>query len=147
MREGFVRLLYHNVTPNYHMKMSHFGLAFQAVRFMVRRLGRHQERFIVTMRDIQRYRVVQEVLEGKLRSTQAALILKVSYRHFLPLKQRVKAEGIKGILRPSRASLRKIAPHKVQHIVSPFKNRYSRLNILHFKGQACRGAPDIPLLY
>ena len=54
---------------------------------------------IITMKDIQRYEIIKDVLAKRLKGTVAAELLGVHYIHFLRLKKKVKLSGINGILR------------------------------------------------
>lgn len=50
-------------------------------------------KLIVTMRDIQRYKVIIAVLKKRLTLTDASEVLSVSYRHAIRLKQRIQENG------------------------------------------------------
>jgi len=92
-----------------------------------------EERFIVTMRDIQRYRILKDCLEKRIKATQASHILGLSYIHTLRLKKRVIQGGLKGLLRISRPSARKIPKKIVRKIYYLYREHYWDFNILHFK--------------
>ena len=92
-----------------------------------------EERFIVTMRDIQRYRILKDCLEKRIKATQASHILGLSYIHTLRLKKRVLREGLTGLLRISRPSARKIPKKTVRRICYLCREHYWDFNILHFK--------------
>lgn len=92
-----------------------------------------EPKVLVTMKDIKRYSVIKEVLEKKLKATQAAQALGLSYIHTLRLKKKVKELGFKGILRTGREAPNKI-PDKLADKVSGLYRKYYRgFNILHFK--------------
>ena len=61
-----------------------------------------EPKITVTMKDIQRFKIITEVIEHKLKGTQASEILGISYIHFLRLKKKVVLHGINGLLRKSR---------------------------------------------
>lgn len=92
-----------------------------------------EERFIVTMRDIQRYRILKDCLEKRIKATQASHILGLSYIHTLRLKKRVIQRGLKGLLRISRPSARKIPKKIVRKTCYLYREHYWDFNILHFK--------------
>jgi len=87
----------------------------------------------VTMRDIQRHRILKDVIEKKLKAIQASVILGLSYIHTLRLKEKVAQAGLKGLLRPSREAPNKIPDEKIKLIASLYKKYYWDFNIMHFK--------------
>ena len=48
-----------------------------------------KNKLLVTMKDIQRFRIIQDVLEKKLKAIQASQILGLSYIHLLRLKKKL----------------------------------------------------------
>ncbi len=92
-----------------------------------------EKRFIVTMRDIQRYRILKDCVEKRIKATQASHILGLSYIHTLRLKKRVIQSGLEGLLRISRPSPRKIPQKIVRKICYLYREHYWDFNILHFK--------------
>lgn len=92
-----------------------------------------ENKFLLTMKDIQRFRIITDVLEKKLKATQASYILGLSYRHLLRLKKRVAKFGLQGLLRVSRPSPRKIPQAKAKVIAGLYQDLYWDFNILHFK--------------
>lgn len=92
-----------------------------------------EKSFLVTMRDIERYRVLMDCLEKKIKATQASLLLGLSYIHTLRLKKKVALSGLEGLLRPYRPSPRKIPEAKAKLIADLYKDLYPDFNILHFK--------------
>lgn len=87
----------------------------------------------VTMRDIQKYRILKDVIEKKLKATQASVILGLSYIHTLRLKEKVAQAGLKGLLKPGREAPNKIPDEKIKLIASLYKKYYWDFNIMHFK--------------
>jgi len=87
----------------------------------------------VTMRDIQRHRILKDVIEKKLKAIQASVILGLSYIHTLRLKEKVAQAGIKGLLRLGREAPNKIPDEKIKLIASLYKKYYWDFNIMHFK--------------
>jgi hypothetical protein len=92
-----------------------------------------EPKILVTMRDIQRYRILKDVIEKKVKAVQASLILGLSYIHTLRLKQKVAQAGLKGLLRGGREAPNKIPHEKVKLIASLYKKYYWDFNIMHFK--------------
>ncbi len=92
-------------------------------------------KLIVTMKDIQRYKVLTEVFERRLSLKDATEILSVSYRQGIRLKQRIKEEGLEGILRKTMSSApnQKITPEMFEEIFNLRKKLYYDFNIMHFK--------------
>lgn len=87
----------------------------------------------VTMRDIQRHRILKDVIEKKLKAIQASVILGLSYIHTLRLKEKVAQAGIKGLLRPGREAPNKIPDEKIKLIARLYKKYYWDFNTMHFK--------------
>ena len=92
-----------------------------------------EERFIVTTRDIQRYRILKDCLEKRIKATQASHIIGLSYIHTSRLKERVLQRGLKGLLRISNPSPRKIPKKIVRKICYLYREHYWDFNILHFE--------------
>ena len=46
------------------------------------------EKLKVTMEDVQRFKILMEVIDKKLRVTDASAVLSLSYRHTLRLKDK-----------------------------------------------------------
>lgn len=92
-------------------------------------------KLIVTMRDIQRYKVITEVLKKRLSLTDASEVLSVSYRHAIRLKQRIQENGFEGILRKALlfAPNQKITSELANEIINLRGNLYYDFNIMHFK--------------
>lgn len=92
-------------------------------------------KLLVTMSDIERYKVLTEVLEKRLTAQDASLVLSLSYRHTLRLKEKVKIEGLEGLLRKTPVSPpnRKITEPLIDEILKLRRELYYDFNILHFK--------------
>ena len=56
-------------------------------------------KWIVTMKEIHRYKVLKEIIEKKLTAKEASSLLSLSYRHTLRLKHRIIKQGFEGILK------------------------------------------------
>ena len=93
------------------------------------------EKLKVTVEDIQRLKILMEVLDKKLRVADAAAVLSLSYRHTLRLKEKVRDEGLEGLLRktPSSPANIKITDQMVDDILKLRKEFYYDFNMMHFK--------------
>ena len=90
-------------------------------------------RLHATMRDITKYHILQEVLEGKIKGYQAASLLGYTTVHISRLKKRLQNGDFESLLRPIRPSPCKTPQRIVQEITSLHEQRYWDFNILHFK--------------
>jgi len=90
---------------------------------------------LVTMRDIQRYKVLTEVIEKKLTARNASELLSLSYRHTLRLKDKVKTEGFEGLLRktPPYPPNKKATDEMVNEILRLRRELYYDFNMAHFR--------------
>ncbi len=93
-----------------------------------------ERKLLVTMKDIQRYRILRTVIEKKLKASQAALMLKLSYVHISRLKKRVLNNGLEGLLRkhPPQPPNKKITEKDIAQIIKLRKEIYHDFNISHF---------------
>ena len=93
-----------------------------------------QQKLLVTMKDIQKYKVLRDVTEKKLKGTQAAQLLNLTPVHISRLKKRFLKEGFHGLLRRSPTSRpnRKIDDKDVEKILKLRKELYYDFNIMHF---------------
>jgi len=89
--------------------------------------------YIVTMKDIQRYRVLKDLLDRKVKGVQAALILNVHPVHVCRLKKKLLKYGFQGLLRPRRSPTNKIPGSRANIIAALYKEHYWDFNIMHFK--------------
>lgn len=92
-----------------------------------------EERLLVTMKDVQRYRILMDCLEKRITATQASQILGLSYIHTLRLKKKVAHDGLRGLLRPRRPSGRKIPHQTTKEVCYLYREYYWDFNIMHFK--------------
>lgn len=86
----------------------------------------------LTMKDVKKYEIIKQVIAGQLKNTEAARLLNYHPVHICRLKQRIKALGIKGILRPKLASNRKLPDSVKEQVKRLYKNIYYDFNISHF---------------
>lgn len=92
-----------------------------------------ERNFNITMRDLMKYEVLQQLLKGEIKGAQAASLLGYTQVHVSRLKKRLQNGGFESLLRPTKPSPRKIPQRIVQEIVSLHEQRYWDFNILHFK--------------
>ncbi|MBL7070261.1 MAG: ISNCY family transposase [Candidatus Omnitrophica bacterium] len=104
------------------------------------------KQFIITMKDLQRYRVLKDVLDKKLKGSEAALALGLSYVHISRLKKKVEFNGLEGLLRPRHPALNKIPDSKARVIAGIYKDHYWDFNIMHFRDKLLE-VHDIKLSY
>src|SRR5450432_855577 len=79
-----------------------------------------EQRVDISMRNIDRLKVIHEVLEGHLRQRQAASQLGLSRRQVIRLCQRVKQEGNRGIMHrlQGRSSNHQLDPFILEQALS-----------------------------
>ncbi|MGC8785057.1 MAG: ISNCY family transposase [Armatimonadota bacterium] len=88
----------------------------------------------ITEEEVERYHLLQEVTKQHLTLAQAALLMGVSYRHALRLKQRFLQQGLEGLCRrlPPQPPRQKITPQMKQTIIQLRQSLYHHFNLLHF---------------
>ena len=93
-----------------------------------------EQKLLVTMKDIQRHKVLKDLIEKKLDGSQAASLLKVSYVHVSRLKNKLLKWGFESILRktPFSPPNKKITEADIKEILRLRDNIYYDLNIMHF---------------
>jgi hypothetical protein len=86
------------------------------------------------MKDIQRYKILQEVINKRLKGTEAAVLLNLSCVHVSRLKQKLLKEGFEGLPRklPLKPPNQKISDADKDKIKALRKELYYDFNILHF---------------
>jgi transposase len=92
-----------------------------------------EQKLLVTMKDVQRYRVLKDVIAKKLKGSEAAELLNLSYIHISRLKKRLLEGGFEALLRkpPPRPPNQKISDSDVQRILKLRKEIYYDFNIMH----------------
>ena len=92
------------------------------------------QKLLVTMKDIQRYKVLKDVLEKKLKGIEAAQILNLTPVHVSRLKAKLLVGGFEEILRkpPPLPPNKKISDDTVQKILKLRKELYYDFNVMHF---------------
>ena len=93
-----------------------------------------RRKYLLTMKELNRYGILNDVLKHNIPLTQGARLMGISYRQALRLKKRVKLEGIEGIISRHREPHNRVPEALREKIVTLYINEYgSRFNILHFK--------------
>lgn len=94
-----------------------------------------EQKLLVTMKDIQRHKVLSDLIEKRLNGSQAAELLGLSYVHISRLKKKVLNGGLEAILRkpPSSPPNQNITHSMIEEIVKLRKAIYYDFNIMHFK--------------
>lgn len=89
----------------------------------------------VTVEDIQRFKILTEVIDKKLKVADVAEVLSLSYRHTLRLRDKVRDEGLEGLLRKSHSSPanRKMTDQMIEEILRLRREIYYDFNMMHFK--------------
>jgi transposase len=85
------------------------------------------------MKEVNRYRVISEVIQKYLRVKDAAVILKRSERQVYRIKQRVAKEGAKGVIHrgKGRRGPRWLTDKIKSRINSVYKTKYEGFNLTH----------------
>lgn len=93
-----------------------------------------KRKLLVTMKDMQRHKVLNDVIEKKLKGIEAALLLNLTPVHVSRLKNKFQKEGFEGLLRkyPSSAPNKKISEENIKQILSLRKEFYYDFNVMHF---------------
>ena len=92
------------------------------------------QKLLVTMKDIQRYKVLKDVVDKKLKGIEAASLLNLTPVHISRLKNKLLKGGFEEILRkpPPMPPNQKISDIDVQRILKLRKELYYDFNIMHF---------------
>jgi len=87
------------------------------------------------MKDIQRYKILKDVVDKKLTGVAAAELLRLTPVHVCRLKQRLLRDGLEGLLRqlPAAPVHNKIPASVIRQITDLRRTVYYDLNVLHFK--------------
>ena len=93
-----------------------------------------KQKLLVTMKDVQRHKVLKDVIDKKLTGVEAAQLLNLTPIHISRLKQRLLKGGFEAILRrsPDAPPNQKISDSNVQKILRLRKSLYYDFNIMHF---------------
>jgi len=92
------------------------------------------QRWQLSAKEIARYGVIENTIEGYLKANLAAEELCLSKRQVFRLKRKLKEEGIEGLIHGNRrrASPRRIPDHVRDTIDYLYRGRYDGFNISHF---------------
>jgi len=92
------------------------------------------QKLLITMKDIQRYNVLKDVLDKRLKGVEAAVLLNLTPVHISRLKTKLLAGGFEEILRkpPPSPPNRQISDADIQKILKLRKELYYDFNIMHF---------------
>lgn len=87
----------------------------------------------LTMKEVNRYKVICEANKGYLKVKDAALILKLSERQVFRLKAKVKKEGAKGVIHETKGKRRprwltEKIKNKIKYL---YQTKYQGFNITH----------------
>ena len=89
--------------------------------------------YIITMKDIKKIEILQQVIDKKIKGYEAASLLGYTQVHISRLKQKVIKSGFESILRIRRPSSRKLKDSFKKRIANLYKETYYDFNIMHFK--------------
>ena len=94
-----------------------------------------EPKIITTMKDIQRYKVIQDVAEKRITGLIAAKILGLTNVHVSRLKKKFKERGFESLQRkpPPYPPNKKVTDEQLQKIIQLRKELYFGFNINHFK--------------
>ena len=95
----------------------------------------NESKIIVTMKDIQRYKVLQDVIEKRITGLKAAEILGLTNVHISRLKKRLSIGGFDALLRkpPATPPNKQVSQEQINKIIKLREEIYYDLNINHFK--------------
>jgi len=93
------------------------------------------EKLLVTKKDIKRFKVLKDVIEKKLKGTEAAQLLNLTTVHISRLKKRLLNEGFEGLLRRVACAPpdNKIPNSVINKIMRLRKELYYDFNVMHLK--------------
>jgi len=104
-------------------------------------------KYYISMKDIKRYKVIQEWEEGKVKGREVCMVLGISYRQALRIRKRFREEGFEGLLRRFGSGRKSISKDTREEVKRLYTEVYGgRFNILHFK-EKLEEIHDIKLSY
>lgn len=94
----------------------------------------NQGKLLVTMKDLQRHKILKDIIEKKLKGVEAAQILSLTPVHISRLKQKLIKGGFENILRksPDEPPNNKMSESDISKILDLRKRLYYDFNIMHF---------------
>jgi hypothetical protein len=80
----------------------------------------------MSQKEVSKYDIIQKTIQKKLKDTEASSILNLTPRHIRRIKERVKKEGMKGLVHKNRgrSSNRKISEKEEEKIKKILKEKY-----------------------
>ena len=92
------------------------------------------KKVLATMTDVNRYKILKDLIDKKIKGSDAALLLNLSYVHVSRLKKKLLTDGFEAILRkpPKNPPNKKISNEEIDKIINLYKNIYYDFNISHF---------------
>jgi len=93
-----------------------------------------EQKLLVTMKDIQKHKVLKDVIEKRLKGVEAAKILNLHPVHISRLKKKLFIGGFEAILRkpPDKPPNQRISKADTSKILKLRKDIYYDFNIMHF---------------
>jgi hypothetical protein len=93
-----------------------------------------QKRFLMSHKELQRYHVINKVIEGRINTTEASKSLGLSRRQIFRLKAKVLIEEIQGVIHGNRGRppLIKKPKELMAKIRQLYRGTYCGFNITHF---------------
>lgn len=91
--------------------------------------------YLMKQRELERLRVVQMVLDGKITQRYASSLLGLSYRQTKRVVRRIKEEGVSGVIHKSRgkSSKRKISDSLRSLVLSLYRDIYPDFSVTLFR--------------
>jgi hypothetical protein len=92
------------------------------------------KKVLITMKDINRYKILSDLIDKRIKGDDAAILLNLSYVHVSRLKKKFSTGGFEAILRklPEVSPNKKISEKEINEIIKLRKNIYYDFNICHF---------------
>jgi len=91
---------------------------------------------VITLRqqELTRYQVIRGIIERKISNTEAAILLGISKRQVIRVKNKVRRVDLKGVVHGNRGRRPKlgISNETKEMILSLYQNRYYGFNVTHF---------------
>jgi transposase len=92
------------------------------------------ERWQLSTKELSRYSVIENAIEGYLKADQAAEELHLSTRQIFRLKKRLRQEGIEGLIHGNRGrpSPRRTKKHLRNMIDYLYRGKYEGFSLSHY---------------
>jgi len=92
----------------------------------------NEPRILLTMKDVQRYDIIKEVMSKKLTGIEASELLGITPVHFCRLKKKVQATGLSGLIRQGRDAVNKKIDKLTKSVSDLYETYYYDFNVSHF---------------